>query len=254
MGVIMEKKRVRKRKRKLKKWVKVTLLIIFLIIIGLIVKNIFVNKKDNGLDNLANNEMLEKLRYKYGNSEIIARMVIEGIDLDVPVTQTNNNDYYLKYDAYKEISEYGNPFFDYRNLKDLKNEKQINIYSHNVYSIFGNKKSFAKLEDYMDKKIFLIAKDIIIYTDSDTLKYEVFAVKLLSSSDNEHMILHLNNNEEWQDHYDKLLNRTLYCVNNCHLNNDDDILVIQTCNHRPDNSYIVIVAKKIPTFPRLYNY
>ena len=58
------------------------------------------------------------------------------------------------------------------------------------------------------------------------------------------MIIETNSEEQWEEHLHKLLTNIKYCQDNCQLNNTDQILVIQTCNLSPKNTFLILIAKK----------
>lgn len=182
----------------------------------------------------------------YNNPDIMARLTIESIGIDVLVTQTIDNDYYLEHDINKTKNDTGNPFFDYRNNSDFAYEKQINIYSHNVRNKqYSEYYPFSKLESLLNSETFNKNNEIIIYTDNRILKYQIQAIKVITSKENEHMRLINYNEKEWQNHLNKMISNYKYCKHNCTLDNEDDILVLQTCYYEIDDSYIIVIAKKV---------
>lgn len=236
----------RKKKYRLKKWVKITLWISFVISVLTIVSLIIFDKYKASLPKEETIPDISTLRLEYNNPDIMARIVIKGINLDALVTKTTDNDYYLAYDINKKKSIIGNPFIDYRNNDDLAHEKQINIYSHNVRDKqYREYYPFAKLENLLNRETFIKSSDITIYTDNRILKYQLYAVKVITKEENEHMRLSFNSELEWQDHIDKLLSNHKYCKKDCKLDRMDDILVLQTCYYEMEDAYILVIAKKI---------
>lgn len=236
----------RKKKYRLKKWVKVTLWISFIISILTIASLLIFNKYQESHNKEETIPDISSLRLEYQNSDIMARIEIPDLGIDTLVTKTTDNEYYLQHDINKKKSIIGNPYIDYRNNNDFAHEKQINIYSHNV----SNKQyreyyPFAKLEDLLNQRIFNKTNDITIYTDNRILKYQLYAVKIITKEDNEHMRLFIPTTTEWQNHLDTMLSNHKYCKGNCQLDNLDDILILQTCYYEMDDAYILVIAKKI---------
>ncbi len=227
----------RKKRYHLKKWVKVT----FNIIIELAILFVFLmlGKKDN---TIVSTYDINELRIKYDNDEVIAKLVIPEINLETVLTKTDNNDTYLEYNAYKKIDSYGNPFIDYRNGIPLDTQKQINIYGHNIRN---EKLPFSKLEYLLEREIFDSTKYLFLYTDNNLLVYNIYAIKVITEAENEHMRLLFADDNAYKTHLNKLLENTKYCRDNCNLDIEDDILVIQTCNFMPKDTYIIVIAKKI---------
>ncbi|MDR0849793.1 MAG: class B sortase, partial [Propionibacteriaceae bacterium] len=53
------------------------------------------------------------------NSDIIAWLTVDGTDIDYPVVQTVDNQYYLDHDAKKNASYLGAIFMDFRSNRDF---------------------------------------------------------------------------------------------------------------------------------------
>jgi len=231
----------RKKRYHLKKWVKVTLkIIIELAILFILIFVFLLLSKRNNI--VVNTNDINELRIKYHNDEVIAKLVIPEINLETVLTKTDNNDTYLEYNAYKKIDSYGNPFIDYRNGIPLDTQKQINIYGHNIRN---EKLPFSKLEYLLEREIFDSTKYLFLYTDNNLLVYNIYAIKLITKVENEHMRLLFADDNAYKTHLNKLLENTEYCRDNCNLDIEDDILVIQTCNFKPKDTYIIVIAKKI---------
>ena len=236
----------KKKKYRLKRWVKVTLWISFIISIMTILSVTIYKKYKENLHKETIIPDISTLRLNYNNTDIMARIVIPSINLESIVTKTNDNEYYLKHDINKKSSIIGNPYIDYRNNDDLAHEKQINIYSHNVDNKeYAEYYPFAKLENFLNKDTFNKSSDITIYTDNRILKYQIYAIKIITKEENEHMRLTPVDSLSWQTHLDALLTDYKYCKKNCKLEVDDDILILQTCYYHEKDSYIILIAKKI---------
>ena len=188
---------------------------------------------------------IDDYRESFNNNDIVARLVIEDIGIDSMITKTTNNSYYLTHNLAGEDDVLGNPFVDFRNELPLGEERQINIYSHNSdYASYQEELPFYKLEKYLDTETFNNAKDIYLYTDEEALKYQVYAVKIITTS-NEHTRLDSKNAETWEKHLNYLVEDTSQCRGKCKLKDTDQLLILQTCNFQPRGSYILVIMKKV---------
>lgn len=191
------------------------------------------------IDEIKNNKNEEEiihnlLYYKeyYSNNDIIGTLKIPGTNIDTLLVKSTNNKYYLNHTIKKEYDEKGTIFVDYRtNL----NSKQINIYGHN-----SNKYTlpFKELENYKDKSFYQNHKLIEIWNGNETIIYQIFSIQIVT--DNKE---HMNIDNINQSHINKL-NESIY-ETNINAKVDDKILILQTCNYTPKNSYLLIIAKKI---------
>ena len=184
-----------------------------------------------------NSKYVNVARNEFNNQDIIGRLYIESIRLDVPLVQTEDNEYYLNHDVYKNLDKVGSIFLDYRNNIDL--DSKILIYGYNSKNI---ETDFKKLENFLDLDFFnnLDNRKIILESNNKISYYEIASV-IITVSDFQHMKLTFTK-DEWKKHIDWLNKSSLY---QSFLDYDDQILIMQTCYYEPDDSYLLIVAKKI---------
>lgn len=179
------------------------------------------------------NNNLEYYRTYYSNNDIVGSLNIEGTSINTLLVKGKDNEYYLNHSIKKEYDIIGSIYVDYRvNL----NSKQINIYGHNsnVYDVM-----FKELENYKDREYYLNHKYIILWDGDNKNKYEIFSVQIVTN-DYEHIDVNPTN---WTNHINKL-KKSIY-ETNVNVNEQDYILVIQTCLYEPINSLLIINAKKI---------
>ena len=72
-------------------------------------------------------EEIDSLKKKYNNNDVIGILSIDN-EINTPIAQTKDNQFYLKKSLSLQKSVLGAVFMDYRVNKD---SKQINIYGHN---------------------------------------------------------------------------------------------------------------------------
>jgi len=188
---------------------------------------------------------LPNYRQQYGNDYIFGRLRIPNIQLDTLVTRAEDNKHFLEYNLYNEYDGIGTAIFDYRNT-GLTTDKQINIYGHNTdnQEIY-DKVPLLKLEAYTDENIFNEAKDIYLDIDEKELHYRLVSVKIIEKTDNEHMYMDFNDDNKRINHINYLLNKSLYRDNSMEITCNDRLLIIQTCNYNPVNTYLLLIAKEI---------
>jgi sortase B len=176
---------------------------------------------------------LEYYKKYYLNEDIVGSLKIDGTNIDTLLVKATDNNYYLNHNLKKEYDEIGSIFVDYR--VDL-DSKQINIYGHNsnVYDVM-----FKELEKYLSKDFYENHKYITIWNGNKTIVYEIFSVQVITNN-YEYMNV---DSTDWDKHIEEL-NKSLYKTN-ITATTKDDILVIQTCNYNPINSFLIINSKKI---------
>lgn len=203
----------------------VIIYISFIICLDILYKNIYVEAKT----------MSDLMYFKtyFSNNDIIGSINIKGTNINTLLVKGKDNKYYLNHSIYKGEDIKGSIFVDYRtNL----NSNQINIYGHNSkkYNLI-----FKELEEYKDKSFYDKHKIIEIWDGNKTNKYEIFSVQIIKKD-----YYHMNVNPSDKELHIKKLNKSIYDTG-IKAGIEDKILILQTCNYKPKNTYILIIAKMI---------
>lgn len=195
------------------------------------IKEVFSNIKSNF-------NYVDIAKKKYNNDDIVGRLFIESVDIDVPIVQSTDNNFYLDHDEYGNKNTVGSIFLDYRNNIDI--DRKLLIFGHNSRTISTE---FKKMEKFLSSSFFneLDNRKLLIETSNKISIYDISSVVIVTD-DFQHMKLSFSQ-EEWKKHIDWINKSSLYSVTG--LSYDDDILIMQTCFYEPDDSYLLIVAKKI---------
>ncbi len=186
-------------------------------------------------------EEIKELKDKYNNNDVIGILSIDN-EINTPVVQTKDNQYYLKYSLSKKRSVIGSTFMDYRLNKD---SKQINIYGHNHSSKKYNP-PFKTLENYLKQDYFEEHKYIEYKIDNEIQKYEIFSIVIGEKvSTEEHMNIKYTKNSDWLKHFNRLKKRSIYKTDT-KLTEDDKIIVLQTCLFgKYKGKLMLVIGKRI---------
>ena len=117
---------------------------------------------------------------KKRNSDTVAYLAVNGLDISNFVVKTKDNSYYLKHNFDKEYSTAGWIFADYHNKFDGK-DKNIIIYGHNT----KNGSMFGTLKNIFTKEWYSISDNLTIklITESGEYKYQVFSTYAIKPED-----------------------------------------------------------------------
>lgn len=110
------------------------------------------------------------------NSDVKGWLIIEKLNISYPIMQSENNEYYLKKNIYKENSISGSLFLDYRN--NAFQDNNTIIYGHNM----KNGTMFGKLDNIKNGKLGTDIA-ILIYTENKIYKYKVFSTYEINPRD-----------------------------------------------------------------------
>ena len=127
-----------------------------------------------------NNYKIDFASVKKRNSDTIAYLAVNGLDISNFVVKAKDNSYYLKHNFDKKYSTAGWIFADYHNKFDGK-DKNIIIYGHNTKngSMFGTLKNIFNEEWYNNPENLTIK----LITDDGEYSYQVFSTYAIVPED-----------------------------------------------------------------------
>lgn len=170
------------------------------------------------------------------NPEVVAWIKVNNTNIDYPITQTDNNEFYLKHNFYLEKDNNGWVFMDYRNHTDDLSDNII-LYAHNRYYsgiMFGTLQNTLRYSWYTNPENQIIS----LRTLYENLEYQVFSVYKITVTTDYMQTLFADDNDRL-NFYNMLKNRSIYNFN-VELKGSDKILTLSTCAE--DNSRYVLHA------------
>lgn len=254
--VVKENKKTVKENKNLKRLFNILIIVLVIVIITTTIlliskkkeeKETFTEVKESTIpyveeekEEISIEDEIKELKNSYNNNDIIGIISIKGGDLNTPVVQTKDNQYYLKYSLTKKRSIIGAVFMDYR---VNSNSKQINIYGHNSTKY---KPPFQKLEKYLEKSYYKNHNILELKVNNEKKLYEIFSIVIADKvGTEEHMNIKYKTDKEYYNHFKRLKNRSLYDTG-VNIEESDNVLVLQTCIYgKYKGKLLVIVAKKV---------
>lgn len=161
---------------------------------------------------------------------------IDNTNIDYPVVQGKDNDFYLKHDFFKSKNASGSIFLDYRVNNESKNTV---IYGHNM----KNGSMFANIELFKDEKFFNENKFITIEKNNKQYIYEIFSVYYLEGKNADYLQCNFNSDEEFDNFIHHIKERSLF-KSNKELNSND-IITLSTCSYEGKNFRTAVHAQLI---------
>ena len=178
---------------------------------------------------------------KATNPDVVLWIMVDGTNINYPVVQTNNNDYYLKHNILKRYSTDGWIFLDYRN--NLNNDRNTIFYGHNLL----NKTAFGSISKMFGKNYYNNSNhEIYVIDENNIYVYKVFSI-YYSKPITDYLQV-----EFYDDEYLNFLNglkaKSKFNFGE-ELNVNDKIITLSTCTD--DNSGRKVVhAKQVRVQPR----
>lgn len=180
------------------------------------------------------------------NPETAGRIRIPGTSVDFVVMQTTDNDKYLKTDFDGNETNYGQPYFDYRNDLFVRNRNLI-VYGHNMRH---DDKIFGALEAYRNPETFKNSPIINISTLYGDFTYKIYGVYIVNANDRDDISERLVSNfidvsdEGFMKYIEEIDKRKLYTTG-VDIVPSDKILTLCTCCYDFDDARLIVVARQM---------
>ena len=183
------------------------------------------------LINVNFNELKEK------NDETVAWIQVNGTNINYPVVQASNNDYYLTHSFNKSRNDAGWVFMDYRNT--LKDDKNTIIYAHARLdkTMFGSLHNIID-EDWLNDSSNYVVK---LSTPYENTLWQVFSVYIIPTT-NDYLQTEFYSGEDFNSFTTMLINRSYYNFNTT-VSPTDRMLTLSTCWNNDEK--LVLHAKLI---------
>ena len=178
------------------------------------------------------------------NKDLVGWLSIDGMKIDYPVMQNEDDKYYLHRDFYGNDSKYGCLYV--REQADLDAGTNFIIYGHNMKdgSMFGDldlygKESFFKehptvsfdtLYEERTYEIVAVFRSQVYNVDDDVFKYYQF--------------YEADTQEEFEDFYGNIKELSLYDTG-VEAKFGDTFLTLSTCAYHVQDGRLVVVAKRV---------
>ena len=257
----MRSKHSKKSNNKFKKIVLLLLIIIFIFCIVYICFYFYStnkNKKDNTdilneieIDTTQVTEektekMLKLEELQKENNEIIGWLEIEDTNINYPVLQTNDNEFYLTHNYKKEKATGGSLFLD-KDFDLVNGSSNYLIYGHR------NKQGlmFEDLMKYTKEDFYKEHTKIKFTTNKEDSIYEIMAIfysRVYYKSEQNvfryYYFVNANSEQEYNDFVNNSKKVSIYDTG-VNANYGDQLLTLSTCEYSQEDGRFVVVAKKI---------
>ena len=178
---------------------------------------------------------------KKTNSDTVGFISVAGTNINYPVVQTGDNDYYLTHSFKKQKNQAGWVFMDYRNDAAMTDKNTV-IYGHGRLegTMFGSLKNILKTS-WINKK----ENYVVRYTnETEMMLFQVFSVYTIPT---ESYYIQTSFGNDYQKWLDTMIGRSQHNFNTS-VNTGDQILTLSTCYK--DDIRMVLQAKLIKKAPR----
>ena len=179
------------------------------------------------------------------NKKLIGWLKIDDTNIDYPVMQTDNNEYYLDHNYNQEYDKNGSIFLDY-NCSVYPRSTNMIVYGHHMKSgnMFGNLQKYAKESYY--KKHSMITFDTIYEKAQYEVMY-VFRSQVYNDNDivfKYYQFIEANSETEFNSYMEEMSKLSLYDTG-VTAQYGDSLLTLSTCDSSQTDGRFVVVAKRV---------
>ena len=187
-----------------------------------------INEDDNSNEI---NDYIDVKKLKEVNSDVKGWISIPNTNINYPILQGNDNNYYLNRDINKEYNRNGSIFMDYRNHEF--NDNNTIIYGHNMNTDAMFSDLIKIINGNLGNKV-----SIKITTIDKEFTYDIYRTYLALSNDESPLDINKNNYDlETSDYlYNKLEDKTL-TLSTCN-NNGKKRIIIHAIKSQGINSFV----------------
>jgi sortase B len=181
---------------------------------------------------------LDFAKLKQINSDFVAWLGQQGNDINYPVVQGRDNDYYLNRLFNLERNKMGSIFMDYRNRNDFSDRNTI-IYGHNM----RDGSMFSTLSQYQSPNFILQQPYILLFTEQHRYRIDFFAGMVVDGS-YESVRFDFSNDEDFLS-YIKTLTEASSFKTSHEITEIDRIVSLVTCSYEYNNARYALYGKLV---------
>ena len=166
------------------------------------------------------------------NPDLVGWIVVEGTNINYPIVKGPDNDYYLERSFDGKYSASGTIFLDYRNSKDLSENKNSILYGHNMNS----GAMFHELSEFFNRSFFNQYGTIKILTYNGVYVYDVYCVMRARVTFN-YIKTDFETDEDFVSFVNSLEKKSQFTKEHNKFTGEDRVLTLSTCTNSHNSTY-----------------
>lgn len=172
------------------------------------------------------------------NPEIVGWIQIPDTQVNYPVAQHSDNDYYLNHSFLGRDDDFGAVFLDYRSSSALSDRVTV-IYGHHL----KNGAMFARVADYSQQAEFDTLKQVY-YVSADGALHTLMPLctMVVSGYDTDVLQFDFADDASFQAYVESLISRSSACVEGATSAGVSHIYILSTCSYATDNERTMLVC------------
>lgn len=180
----------------------------------------------------------------YTNQDLVGWLKISNTSLDVQIVQGDDNEYYSSRDFYKNSSQYGCPYLDYKNNIQGLDDNTI-IYGPHM----SNNLMFSSLDQYKTVEGYKNAPVIEFSTLYETYTFKVFAAFLSTSNPAtdggfNYTLTDFVSDAKFSEFINEVKSRSIINTD-ISVQTDDKIITLVTTSHEFEDAKLVVMGRMV---------
>lgn len=169
------------------------------------------------------------------NSDVVGWIYMEALSdqINYPIVQGNDNEYYLHHTYKKESVFAGSIFIDYKNSSDFSDQNTI-VYGHNM----KNGSMFGTLKKYKEQETIDKSQYFWIITPDEAYKYKIFSVYTASVEGDTYTLIK-GPGIETIEYGNSMQSKSSINLGNYEFNEIDKIVTLSTCTGDSSTRFVV---------------
>lgn len=173
------------------------------------------------------------------NPDIIGWIRAEGTNIDYPIAQTDNNEYYLSHLYNKDWNGSGTIFADYRNAGDFSDRNTV-LYGHRMQ----NGTMFQALEEYKHQDFYDVNPTMTLFTPDGDYTIELICGTVEDGND-QFVQFDFSTEEAFAQYLESFRSRSSF-VSDVELQPGDRIVSLCTCSYEWENARYMVIGRLVP--------
>lgn len=169
------------------------------------------------------------------NPDVIGWIYIEGTNINYPVVQGEDNDYYLYRLVDKTYNVSGSIFMDYRSDRDFSDQNTI-IHGHHM----RNDTMFAHITEYRTQEYYEAHPYALFMTPNGNYKLE-FISGYVTEHDSNAWKMRFSSDQEYSAWLDQTVRKS-YFASDVSPTVQDRVVTLSTCTYEYDNARFVLIG------------
>ena len=211
-----------------------------------LLNNIEINKNEKTTEKIETERIIKLKTLKKENPDIIGWLEIENTNINYPVLQGTDNEYYMTHNYKKEKSKKGSIFLNKDYDWNIPSTNLL-IYGHNL----RNGTMFQELLKYEDEEFYKTHPIIKFTTVEDEEEYAIIAVfksRVYYKSETNvfryYYFVNAKTEEEYNQFIENAKKASLYNIEET-AKYGDKLITLSTCSYHTEDGRFAVVGRKI---------